>query len=524
MSESVSENIVSTGTESNLLFPVFLKLEQLNLLIIGGGNIAKEKLDAVLGNSPATKIKLVGAEISAEIKELSASYPDLSLHERPYNISDFDEANLVIAAVNNLQTAKQIREDAQRKDRLVNIADKPELCDFYLGSVVKKGHLKIAISTNGKSPTIAKRLRETFDTSIPAELDEVLNNMSIIREKLGGDFNHKVKVLNKVTKGLAEGTDERLAEFAKETPEASEIVESVEVVEKAQKKANWYLIGLGVLLFLVLSVVGLYEFGVMDELLDILARDNHIFYWMLLAGFLAEIVAGSMGMGYGVMCTTTLLLLNIPPPVVSASIHSAESFTTAAGSISHWKLGNVNKKLIKALALPAVIGAIIGALTLSTLGEHYAKPTKIVIAFYTMYLGITILRNAFKKKERRLIKKKTNITTLGLVGGFIDSFAGGGWGPLVTGTFIKNGRTPRYVVGSSTVAKFILTVTSAITFIFTIGIQHWNIVAGLLIGGIITAPFSAMLTSRLPVKKMFVIVGILVIVMSLITITRSLFL
>jgi uncharacterized membrane protein YfcA len=94
----------------------------------------------------------------------------------------------------------------------------------------------------------------------------------------------------------------------------------------------------------------------------------------------------------------------------------------------------------------------------------------------------------------------------------------------VTGTFIKNGRTPRYVIGSSTIAKFILTVASAITFIFTVGIHHWNMVAGLLLGGVITAPFSAMLTAKLPVKKMFVVVGVVVIIMSIITICRSLFL
>ena len=111
-----------------------------------------------------------------------------------------------------------------------------------------------------------------------------------------------------------------------------------------------------------------------------------------------------------------------------------------------------------------------------------------------------------------------------MIGGFIDSFGGGGWGPLVTGTFIKNGHTPRYVIGSSTVAKFILTVASAITFFFTVGIQHWNIVAGLLIGGIVTAPFSAMLTAKLPVRKMFIIVGSVVIIMSLITLCRFIFL
>ncbi len=245
---------------------------------------------------------------------------------------------------------------------------------------------------------------------------------------------------------------------------------------------------------------------------------------MLLAGFIAEIVAGSMGMGYGVICTTVLLILNVPPPVISASIHSAESFTSAAGTVSHWQLGNINKKLAKALAVPAIIGAVIGALLLTYVGEKYAKTTKPFIALYSMYLGIRILQNAFRRKENGGEKKAVNIKALGLVGGFIDSFGGGGWGPLVTGTFIKNGHTPRYVIGSSTFAKFILTVASAVTFIFTIGIQHWNIVAGLLIGGVVTAPFSAMLTTKIPPRKMFVIVGVVVIVCSLITIYRAVFL
>lgn len=275
----------------------------------------------------------------------------------------------------------------------------------------------------------------------------------------------------------------------------------------------------------ILSIVifSMYEAGSLDDLLGILAKDNYIFYWMLLVGFLAEIVAGSMGMGYGVICTTTLLFLNIPPHIVSASIHSAESFTTAAGSISHIRLKNVSKSLVKKLAIPAVAGAVIGAVCLTYLGEYYAKITKSIIAFYTLYLGFQILSNAFKKKQNKELKRKTNLMRLGVIGGFIDSFAGGGWGPLVTGTLIKNAFTPRFAVGSSTVAKFILTMTAAITFFFTLGIQHWNIILGLLIGGIITAPFSAMLTAKLPVKKMFIVIGILVIVMSSITIYKSVF-
>jgi uncharacterized protein len=313
-------------------------------------------------------------------------------------------------------------------------------------------------------------------------------------------------------------------EVIEEITHSHDVVSAQQELTSSRKKVfNKYtlaitLLSLGVLLtYLFLSVEQL------TALQAMLHKDNYLFYWMLLAGFCAEMVAGSMGMGYGVMCTTVLLILNVPPPVISASIHSAESFTSAAGSISHWQLGNVNKKLVKALAIPAVIGAVIGAVALTYVGERYAKMTKPFIAIYTMYLGFRILQNAFKKKGGAGEKGKINIPALGLTGGFIDSFGGGGWGPLVTGTFIKNGHTPRYVIGSSTVAKFILTVASAITFIFTVGIHHWNIVAGLLIGGIITAPFSAMLTSRLPVKKMFVIVGVVVIVMSLITLARTIF-
>ncbi|WP_114789823.1 TSUP family transporter [Niabella yanshanensis] len=520
MSESAhTNNKVDFG---NNLFPVFIKLEQLKLLIIGGGNIGLEKLQAVIKNAPATQIKLVAIQISDAVREFTAPYNTIVLEERAYQIEDIQAADLVIAAVNDLEIAQQVRTDTMACEKLVNVADKPELCDFYLGSVVKKGNLKIAISTNGKSPTIAKRLKETLNETIPDEIDEVLDNMQALRNKLSGDFDHKVKVLNSVTRSLVENPDEALKEF--ESEPAAEIVESADVVAKAQKSTNWYLIILGIVLLVGLSIYALYAFDLVDDILLALNKDHHLFYWMLLTGFLAEIVAGSMGMGYGVICTTILLMLNVPPPVVSASIHSAESFTTAAGSISHFRLGNVNKKLIKALALPAIIGAVIGALLLTYVGEKYAAITKPFIAAYTLYLGVRILTNVFKSKERKIEKKKTNIPLLGLVGGFIDSFGGGGWGPLVTGTFIKNGRTPRYVVGSSTVAKFILTVTSAITFIFTIGIHHWNIVAGLLIGGIVTAPFSAMLTSRLPVKKMFLVVGVLVIVMSLITICKALFL
>ena len=314
-------------------------------------------------------------------------------------------------------------------------------------------------------------------------------------------------------------------EIIEEITHSHEVVSTVQELTSSRRKViNKYMIAVAIIVIIILFTYLFLSAEQLSGLHASLNKDNHLFYWMLLVGFAAEVVAGSMGMGYGVICTTILLILNVPPPVISASIHSAESFTSAAGTISHWQLGNINKKLVKALAIPAIIGAVLGALALSYVGERYAKITKPFIAVYTMYLGIRILQNAFKKRTINEKKSATNITRLGLIGGFIDSFGGGGWGPLVTGTFIKNGHTPRYVIGSSTFAKCLLTVASAITFIFTIGIQHWNIVAGLLIGGIVTAPFSAMLTAKLPTRKMFIAVGIVVIFCSLVTIYRTIFL
>ncbi|HCN51650.1 MAG TPA: ABC transporter permease [Chryseobacterium sp.] len=505
---------------SNALYPIFLKLENLSLLIIGGGKVALEKLESVLGNSPETSITLVAKEIIPEVRSLQNRFSNITLYERAYHDHDFNDTDLAIVAVNDIVLAGEIRDKAHQRNVLVNIADKPELCDFYLGSIVKKGSLKIAISTNGKSPTIAKRLRETFTETIPDEMDHVLDNMQNIRQQLKGDFDYKVQELNKIT---TEYLSDGKASSAKPDREIEKLIHITKI---AQRRANIYLAIIGVMLFFGIFGLVVYQFNLSGDIQYFLNKDGHIFYWMLFAGFMAEIVAGSMGMGYGVICTTILLLLNVPPPVVSASIHSAESFTTAAGGFSHYKLGNVNKKMVWVLFPLAIVGSIIGALTLSHYGEHYAHIVKPIIACYTLYLGLNILKNAFKDKKRNQprAKRRTNLRVLGFVGGFIDSFAGGGWGPLVTGTLIKEGRIPRYVVGSSTVAKFLLTITSAVTFIFTIGIHHWNIVLGLLLGGVFTAPFSAMLTSKLPTKKMFAVVGVVVILMSLVTIVKSLFL
>ena len=185
----------------NNLLPVFFKLEQMKLLIVGGGFVGWEKLTAVLTNAPQTEVKMVAKDFSREVKELAEPHSNISLVQKAFDPSDLDGMQLVIVGINDVPESEKIRAACHERGLLINVADKPALCDFYLGSVVKKGDLKIAISTNGKSPTVAKRMKEFLNETIPDTIDEVLQNMNKIREKLRGDFEYKVNKLNEVTKG-----------------------------------------------------------------------------------------------------------------------------------------------------------------------------------------------------------------------------------------------------------------------------------------------------------------------------------
>jgi len=198
-----------TFKETNKLFPIFLKLEELNILLVGGGKVGLEKLNAIINNSPNTDVTVVATEISDRIKKLAKKYPNISLIEKTFESSDLNDKDIVIAAVNDKGISNYVRDAAKQKKILANVADKPDLCDFYLGSVVQKGNLKIAISTNGKSPTMAKRLKETLDDVLPDKLDKILDNMETIRKNMNGTFADKVKKLNKITDILAKNKNKK---------------------------------------------------------------------------------------------------------------------------------------------------------------------------------------------------------------------------------------------------------------------------------------------------------------------------
>lgn len=481
----------------NRLFPVFLKLESLETVVFGAGKVGLEKLQALLHNAPLANIRVVASQVDPAIWELQNQYPGLRVIEKDYQSSDINGAELVVVAVNDIALSEIIRIDAKAAGLLVNVADKPDLCDFYLGSIVTKGHLKIAISTNGKSPTIAKRLKELFQNSLPNELDELLENMAAVRKTLKGDFSAKVKQLNELTKGLIDNEGEDLA-----------------ISEKRWKKIASKFVFAFFFMFVGYFILTYIPFQ--EILRGVRSLPNHIdpiFYWMIFAGFLAQLVDGALGMGYGVTCTTILLSLGVNLPAISGSIHTAEMFSSGASGYSHYRFGNVNKKLFKVLLIPGIIGAVIGAYLLSILGNEYANYIRPLLAAYTLVLGIRIFYTAFKKNKKP--QKVKNAGWLAGTGGFLDSFGGGGWGPLVTSTLIAKGRTPRFVIGTVSITEFFVTLASALTFFSMLGISHWQIIAGLIIGGMVAAPLAARLSGRLPVKTMFIAVGSLVIFWSL---------
>ncbi|MFZ5978665.1 MAG: precorrin-2 dehydrogenase/sirohydrochlorin ferrochelatase family protein [Bacteroidota bacterium] len=186
----------------NHLFPVFLKLEELHTLIVGGGNVGLEKITAVLSNSPNARVTLIAPEIRNEIKQLTENNSLVSLIYRKFMVKDLKDKDIVIIATENQSENKRIRDLAKRKRLLCNVADTPDICDFYLSSVVQKQNLKIAISTNGVSPTMAKRIKEILHNSLPDDIETTLNNLQQIRKYLTGDFSEKVAQLNKLTETL----------------------------------------------------------------------------------------------------------------------------------------------------------------------------------------------------------------------------------------------------------------------------------------------------------------------------------
>ncbi|MCW5907855.1 MAG: sulfite exporter TauE/SafE family protein [Chitinophagales bacterium] len=276
---------------------------------------------------------------------------------------------------------------------------------------------------------------------------------------------------------------------------------------------GWYALLLMFIYFLIyiLGIGGLGEF-LERQLPKLLTREM---FWYIMVGFGAQMVDGALGMAYGVCSSTFLLSVGVTPAAASASVHVAEVFTTAASGASHYTLGNVNKRLFKALVIPGVLGGIVGAYLLSSFDGNTIKP---FVSIYLFFMGILILRKALAKKiERTKIKR---IGVLALAGGFLDSVGGGGWGPVVNSTLLSTGKTPRYIIGTVNTVEFFVAFASAGVFTLFMGLQNVQIVIGLILGGVIAAPIGAFLVGKIKTKPMMLMVGLLVCFLSVRTLVK----
>ncbi|MDQ6477017.1 sulfite exporter TauE/SafE family protein [Dyadobacter sp. LHD-138] len=284
---------------------------------------------------------------------------------------------------------------------------------------------------------------------------------------------------------------------------------------KLPTRPVWYILPISVFILFIGFLFLNGTLSVTETSIETFLASDFALY--LLVGLAAQVVDGALGMAYGVTSTSFLLSLGVTPAVSSASVHVAEMFTTGASAISHFRFKNINKKLFKGLLIPGVLGAITGAYLLSdVIDGNVIKP---YIAFYMLILGVIIVRKAIQKN---FVKNKTKrIGLLAATGGFMDSIGGGGWGPIVTSTLLGQGRDPRYTIGSVNAAEFVVTFASGITFLIFHGVNSWQVVLGLIVGGVIAAPFGALVVGKIKRKPLMLMVGILVIGLSLRTIILS---
>lgn len=273
---------------------------------------------------------------------------------------------------------------------------------------------------------------------------------------------------------------------------------------------NWWFI-LPTLLITALFFILFYNYGAKFTFYNINKSLNSDFFIFLVIGIFAQLVDGTLGMGYGATSTSFLLSFGVPPVISSTAVHVSEMFTTGASAISHHKFGNINRKLAKMLIIPGVIGSVIGAYLLSDIIDGNAiKP---FIAIYMIALAIVILVKAIRKKRPKKPTKQLGL--LAIFGGFMDSVGGGGWGPIVTSTLIGRGRDPRYTIGSVNAAEFAISFASGITFLLFQGIHGWQVIAGLILGGVIAAPLGAYFVNKIPRKPAMVVVSLMIIFLSI---------
>ena len=238
----------------------------------------------------------------------------------------------------------------------------------------------------------------------------------------------------------------------------------------------------------------------------------------ILVGFGAQIIDGALGMAYGVISSTLLLTLGVPPRAASAGVHAAETFTTGVSALSHLWHRNIDWPLFMRLLLPGIIGGVTGAYLLSNIDGDLIKP---FIQSYLVAIGLWLLWRGLRYPPQT--RNPRIVAPLGLLGGFLDASGGGGWGPIVTSNLLIQGASPRHTIGTVNAVEFFLTLAISITFLLNLGWEVLTIATtGLLIGGVVAAPFGAMLARHVPAKTLLILVGCVLTITSVYGISRSL--
>ncbi|MGL4324307.1 MAG: sulfite exporter TauE/SafE family protein [Beijerinckiaceae bacterium] len=237
---------------------------------------------------------------------------------------------------------------------------------------------------------------------------------------------------------------------------------------------------------------------------------------LLIVGFVAQLVDGALGMAFGLVSTSAMLTLGIPLAQASAAVHTAEIFTTAASGLAHLRAGNVNKRLLLALATSGALGGATGAYILSNVDGKIIRP---FVIGYMLLMGLLILFRCWRRAPSVEAQPRF-VAPLGLTGGFLDAIGGGGWGPIVTSTLLGSGQAPRYVLGTVAMSEFFVTVTIAVTFFGELGLLHVNQMLALVAGGIIAAPFGSIVAKHVQPRVLLLAVGLLICGLALLDIAR----
>lgn len=248
--------------------------------------------------------------------------------------------------------------------------------------------------------------------------------------------------------------------------------------------------------------------------------NDPMFWKAVLVGLLAQVVDGALGMAYGLTSTSFLLATGASPALATASVHMAEVFTTGVSGVSHAKFGNVDKKLFVRLLIPGIVGGLLGAVLVTQIDGNTLKP---FITAYLLLMGVYVLSKAFRKHIKSRNGEPRHVAKLALLGGFVDTSGGGGWGPVVTTTLVGTGHDPRTTIGSVNFAEFFLTLASAASLYILVDETIWHVVAGLIVGGLFAAPLAAYACKKFSTRTLLILVGLLIIGISVFNLYKTVF-